>query len=69
MPQERVWSDMGTTHLLVMCQASDKPVKNVVGQRPQREVSHDGLHHSLLLLRAYIGCFVSKMTVIQSLQG
>ncbi len=36
---------MGTTHLLIVCQAPDESVKNVVGQRPQREVSDNGLHH------------------------
>ena len=40
-----MWSDMGTTHLLIVCQAPDEPVKNIVGQWPQREVSDDGLHH------------------------
>ncbi len=46
-----LWSDMGTTHLLGVCQAPDEPVKNVVGQRPQREVSHNGLHHLRVSLR------------------
>ncbi len=46
-----VWSDMGTTHLLIVCQAPDESVKNVVGQRPQREVSDNGLHHPRVSLK------------------
>ena len=46
-----VWSDMHSTHLLVVCQPPHQLVECVVGQSPEREISHHCLDHSWVSLR------------------
>ena len=41
-----LWSDTHSTHLLVVRQPPHQLVERVVGQSPEREISHHRLDHS-----------------------